>query len=62
MQQGNRSFRRPARHLRRVLVGGNLSVLYSLRGTPPTWPPRAKILFLEDLDELSTTWTAWSRT
>ena len=35
-----------------VLVGGNLSVLYSLRGTPFDLDPRGKILFLEDLDEL----------
>lgn len=35
-----------------VIVGGNLSVLYSLRGTP--WFPdlEGKILFLEDLDEM----------
>ncbi|MCB9201272.1 MAG: LD-carboxypeptidase [Flavobacteriales bacterium] len=35
-----------------VLVGGNLSVLYSLRGTPADLAPTGKILFLEDLDEL----------
>ena len=35
-----------------VLVGGNLSVLYSLRGTPADLDPMGKILFLEDLDEL----------
>lgn len=35
-----------------VLVGGNLSVLYSLRGTPIDLDPSGKILFLEDLDEL----------
>lgn len=35
-----------------VLVGGNLSVLYSLRGTPFDLNPSGKILFLEDLDEL----------
>lgn len=34
------------------LIGGNLSVLYSLRGTPYDLDPRGKILFLEDLDEL----------
>lgn len=34
------------------LVGGNLSMLYSLRGTPMDLDPRGKILFLEDLDEL----------
>jgi muramoyltetrapeptide carboxypeptidase len=35
-----------------VLVGGNLSILYALRGTPYDLDPRGKILFLEDLDEL----------
>ena len=35
-----------------VLVGGNLSLLYALRGTPYDIDPRGKILFLEDLDEL----------
>jgi muramoyltetrapeptide carboxypeptidase len=35
-----------------VLVGGNISVLYSLRGTPCDLDPRGCILFLEDLDEL----------
>lgn len=35
-----------------VLIGGNLSVLYSLRGTPYDIDPRGKILVLEDLDEL----------
>ncbi len=35
-----------------VVVGGNLSVLYSLRGTPFDLDPSGKILFLEDLDEL----------
>lgn len=34
------------------LVGGNLSVLYSLRGTPYDIDPTGSILFLEDLDEL----------
>lgn len=34
------------------LVGGNLSLLYALRGTPYDIDPRGKILFLEDLDEL----------
>ena len=34
------------------LVGGNLSVLYSLRGTRHDLDVRGKILFLEDLDEL----------
>lgn len=33
------------------LAGGNLSVIYSLRGTPYDLEPDGKILFLEDLDE-----------
>ncbi|MBK7384122.1 MAG: LD-carboxypeptidase [Flavobacteriales bacterium] len=35
-----------------TLVGGNLSLLYALRGTPYDIDPTGKILFLEDLDEL----------
>lgn len=35
-----------------VLVGGNLSILYSLRGTPYDLDTAGKILFIEDLDEL----------
>lgn len=35
-----------------ILVGGNLSILYSLRGTRYDIDPRGRILFLEDLDEL----------
>jgi muramoyltetrapeptide carboxypeptidase len=35
-----------------VLLGGNLSMLYSMRGTPYDIDPAGKILFLEDLDEL----------
>lgn len=35
-----------------VLIGGNLSMLYALRGTPYDVDPAGKILFLEDLDEL----------
>ncbi len=35
-----------------ILIGGNLSVLYSLRGTPYDIDPRGKVLVLEDLDEL----------
>ncbi|HLS31450.1 MAG TPA: LD-carboxypeptidase [Flavobacteriaceae bacterium] len=34
-----------------ALVGGNLSVLYSLCGSPTSLNPAGKILFLEDLDE-----------
>jgi len=33
------------------LVGGNLSILYSLRGTPYDIDTRGKILFIEDLSE-----------
>lgn len=35
-----------------ALIGGNLSILFSLRGTPYDIDPAGKILFLEDLDEL----------
>ncbi len=35
-----------------ILIGGNLSLLYALRGTPYDMDPRGKILFMEDLDEL----------
>lgn len=34
------------------LVGGNLSILYALRGTPYDLGTQGKILFIEDLDEL----------
>ncbi len=34
-----------------VLIGGNLSMLYSLRGTPLDISTKDKILFIEDLDE-----------
>lgn len=34
-----------------VLVGGNLSIIYSLTGTPSQINTKGKILFLEDLDE-----------
>lgn len=34
-----------------VLVGGNLSLLYALRGTPFDFNPDGKILFIEDLCE-----------
>lgn len=34
------------------IVGGNLSVLYSLRGTSTDINPAGKILFIEDLNEL----------
>jgi len=34
-----------------ILVGGNLSLLYALAGTPDDLDTNGKILFLEDLDE-----------
>lgn len=34
-----------------VLVGGNLSLVYSLRATPADIDPKGKILFIEDLSE-----------
>ncbi|MFD0862858.1 LD-carboxypeptidase [Sungkyunkwania multivorans] len=34
-----------------VLVGGNLSILYSLLGSPSAIDTKGKILFIEDLDE-----------
>lgn len=34
------------------LVGGNLSILYALRGTPYDMDTAGKVLFIEDLDEL----------
>jgi len=34
-----------------ILLGGNLSVLYSLTGTPFQFPTQGAILFLEDVDE-----------
>ena len=37
--------------LRGVLIGGNLSMLISLRGTPLDLDVKNKILFLEDVDE-----------
>ena len=33
------------------VIGGNLSILYSLRGTATDIDPTGKILFIEDLDE-----------
>lgn len=33
------------------LIGGNLSILYSLMGTPSQLDTKGKILFIEDLDE-----------
>lgn len=40
-----------AGHAQGVVVGGNLSILYSLRGTPDDINTEGKILFIEDLDE-----------
>jgi muramoyltetrapeptide carboxypeptidase len=34
-----------------ILLGGNLSVLYSLMGTPYQLPTRGSVLFIEDVDE-----------
>lgn len=34
-----------------ILIGGNLSILFSLTGTPSEMDTSGKILFLEDLDE-----------
>ncbi|GHT73208.1 peptidase S66 [Bacteroidia bacterium] len=34
-----------------ILLGGNLSILYSLQGTPYALPPQGIILFIEDVDE-----------
>jgi muramoyltetrapeptide carboxypeptidase len=34
-----------------ILTGGNLSVLYSMRGTPADIHPQDHILFIEDIDE-----------
>ena len=34
-----------------ILTGGNLSILYSLRGTPLDFSPKGKILFIEDIAE-----------
>lgn len=38
-------------HTTGELIGGNLSVIYSLQATPWQYEPRSKILFLEDVDE-----------
>ena len=38
-------------HLHGEIVGGNLSILYSLRGTPSDIDTDGKILLIEDLDE-----------
>lgn len=38
-------------HAKGVLSGGNLSILYSLRGTPYDFIPEKSILFIEDIGE-----------
>jgi muramoyltetrapeptide carboxypeptidase len=38
-------------HVKGVLTGGNLSLLYALDGTASDLDPEGKILFIEDLDE-----------
>ncbi|MEO8069411.1 MAG: LD-carboxypeptidase [Flavobacteriales bacterium] len=43
---------RPTTNCEGILTGGNLSLLYALRGTPYDIDPAGKILILEDLDEL----------
>lgn len=40
-----------AGHARGQVIGGNLSILYSLSGTPSALDTSGKILFIEDLDE-----------
>lgn len=59
IMQGNSTFSLPLPNHRLnrpkmtkgILTGGNLSVLYSLRGTPYDIVPEKRILFMEDLDE-----------
>ena len=46
----NQSLNRPG-SVTAPIIGGNLSILYSLRGTPTDIDPTGKILFIEDLDE-----------
>lgn len=38
-------------HVKGILAGGNLSLLYALDGTASDLDPEGKILFIEDLDE-----------
>lgn len=38
-------------HARGLVIGGNLSILFSLSGTPSELETEGKILFIEDLDE-----------
>ncbi|MDO5607961.1 MAG: LD-carboxypeptidase [Capnocytophaga sp.] len=40
-----------AQHIEGTLIGGNLSVLYSLLGSPSAIDTAGKIVFVEDLDE-----------
>jgi muramoyltetrapeptide carboxypeptidase len=50
-------YRMPAHPMNRIgestglLTGGNLSILYSLRGTPGDVSTEGKLLFIEDIDE-----------
>jgi muramoyltetrapeptide carboxypeptidase len=48
--EGKPSIDRPGT-ARGELIGGNLSILYSLTGTDSFFDPEGKILFIEDLDE-----------
>jgi muramoyltetrapeptide carboxypeptidase len=41
----------PNKELKAPIVGGNLSIIYSLTGTPSQIDARGKFLFIEDLDE-----------
>lgn len=47
---GSRFLNRPGQ-VTAPMIGGNLSILYSQRGTPTDIDPAGKILFIEDLDE-----------
>jgi muramoyltetrapeptide carboxypeptidase len=54
---GQLTYQIPADEMNRIgtatgeLVGGNLSILYSLLGSPSAIDCKDKILFIEDLDE-----------
>lgn len=48
--EGKEEFDRPGT-AEGILIGGNLSILYSLTGTDSIFEPQGKILFIEDLDE-----------
>jgi muramoyltetrapeptide carboxypeptidase len=57
LEGGDPDYQFPAHHLNRPgianaqLIGGNLSILYSLSGTESDIDTSGKILFIEDLDE-----------